>query len=61
MSKYCFIFLFNNFWWFGREMGGFDAPGFGVEVVGAGADVLGGTEGDTLVGDGHDATRGVGG
>ena len=42
-------------------MGGLDAPGLGVEVVGAGADVFGGTEGDALVSDGHDATRGVGG
>ena len=42
-------------------MGGFDAPGLGVEVVGAVADVLGGTEGDATVGDGHDAARGVGG
>ena len=42
-------------------MGGLDAPGFGVEVVGAGADVLDGTEGDAFVGDCHDATRGVGG
>ena len=42
-------------------MGGFDAPGLGVEVVGAGTDVLDGTEGDALVSDGHDATRGVGG
>ena len=42
-------------------MGGFDAPGFGIEVVGAGTDVLGRAEGDTTVGDGHDATWGVGG
>ena len=42
-------------------MGGLDAPGLGVEVVGAGADVLGGTEGNATVGDGHDAARGVGG
>ena len=42
-------------------MGGLDAPGLGVEVVGAGADVLDGTEGDVTVGDGDDATRGVGG
>ena len=41
-------------------MGGFDAPGLGVEVVGAVADVFGGTEGEALVSDGHDATRGVG-
>ena len=42
-------------------MGGFDAPGLGIEVVGAVADVLDGTEGDATVGDGHDAARGVGG
>ena len=42
-------------------MGGLDVPGLGVEVVGAGADVLDGTKGDALVGNGHDATRGVGG
>ena len=42
-------------------MGGLDAPGLGVEVIGAVADVLGGTEGNATVGDGHDATRGVGG
>ena len=41
-------------------MGGFDAPGLGVEVVGAGADVFDGTEGDVTVGDGDDATRSVG-
>ena len=41
-------------------MGGLDAPGLRVEVVGAGADVLGGTEGDAFVGDGHDAAWGVG-
>ena len=40
-------------------MGGFDAPGFGIEVIGAGTDVLGRTEGDTTVGDGHYAVRGV--
>ena len=42
-------------------MGGLDAPGFGVEVVGAVADVLDGAEGDSTVGDGHNAARGVGG
>ena len=42
-------------------MGGLDAPGLGVEVVGTGTDVLDGTEGNATVGDGHDAARGVGG
>ena len=42
-------------------MGGLDSPGLGVEVVGTGADVLGGTEGNATVGDGHDAAWGVGG
>ena len=41
-------------------MGGLDAPGFGIEVVGAGTDVLGGTEWNAAVGDGHDAARGIG-
>ena len=41
-------------------MGGLDAPRLGIEVVGAVADVLDRTEGDTLVGDGDDAARGVG-
>jgi hypothetical protein len=44
----------------GGEVGGLDAPGLGIEVVGAVADVLDRTEGDTLVGDGDDAARGVG-
>ena len=44
----------------GGEVRGLDAPGLGIEVVGAGTDVLDGTEGDVKVGDGHDATRGVG-
>ena len=41
-------------------MGGFDAPGFGIEVIGAGTDVLGRAEGNAAVGDGHDAARGIG-
>ena len=45
---------------FGGEMGGFNAPGLGVEVVGAGTDVLDRPEGDTTIGDGDDATRRVG-
>ena len=42
-------------------MGGFDAPGFGVEVVGAVADVLHRTERDALVGHGDNAFWCVGG
>ena len=42
-------------------MGGLDAPGFGIEVVGAETDVLGRTEWNAAVGDGHDAAWGVGG
>ena len=38
-------------------MGGLDAPGFGVEVVGTIADILHGPERKSLVGDGDDATR----
>ena len=40
-------------------MGGLDAPGFRVEVVGAVADILHGAERDTFVGDGNEATRGI--
>ena len=42
-------------------MGGLDAPGFGIEVVGAGTDVLHRAKGDAAVGDGHDAAWGIGG
>ena len=42
-------------------MGGLDAPGLGVEVVGTVADVFHRTEGEAFVGDGDDATRGIGG
>ena len=41
-------------------MGGFDAPGFRIEVVGAIADILHRTESDTLVGHGDEAPRGIG-
>ena len=42
-------------------MGGLDTPGLRIEVVGAVADILDRPEGDTLVGDGDDAARDVGG
>ena len=42
-------------------MSGLDAPGFGVEVVGAVTDILHRPERKALVDHGDDATRGVGG
>ena len=41
-------------------MGGLDAAGLGVEVVGTIADVFGRAEGIALIGKGNDATRGIG-
>ena len=41
-------------------MGGFDAPGLRIEVVGAIADILDGPKGETFIGDSHEAPRGVG-
>jgi len=41
-------------------VGGLDAPGLRVEVVGAVADILHRSEGDTFVGHGDDSTWGVG-
>ena len=41
-------------------MGGFDAPGLRIEVVGPVADVLDWSEMETLIGDGDKAPGGVG-
>ena len=41
-------------------MGGLDAPGLRVEVVGPVADVLHRTERETLIGHGDEAPRGIG-
>ena len=41
-------------------MGGFDAPRLRIEVVGAIADILDGSQRNTLISDGDDAARGVG-
>jgi hypothetical protein len=41
-------------------MGGLDAPGLGVEVVGTVADILSRSERIALIGKGDDATRGIG-
>ena len=40
-------------------MGGLDAPGLGIEVVGTIADVLCRAEGIALIGKGDDAARGI--
>ena len=36
-------------------MGGLDAPGLRIEVVGAIADILDGPKGETFIGDSHEA------
>ena len=41
-------------------MGGFDAPGLGVEVVGAIADVLHRAEGESLIGNGDNSLGSIG-
>ena len=41
-------------------MGGLDAPRLRIEVVGAIADVLDGSEWNAFIGDGDDPTRGIG-
>ena len=41
-------------------MGGLDAPRLRIEVVGAIADILDGSQRNTLISDGDDAARGVG-
>jgi hypothetical protein len=52
--------FFQYFHGFGGEVGGLDAPGLGIEVVGTVADVLSRTEGIALIGKGDDAARGIG-